>query len=1062
MSRSPNSEQKLAIESNKGALLSAGAGSGKTFVIIHHILFLLDEIYEKLDTDLPMEIREKNIARKISEIVVMTFTRKAAGEIKARIKKEIDELAVDSKWQLVQKYYDYMTIGTIDSFCAKVLRTGLITQIDSQFDIVDHAVKEWELERIIRKRVQEFIQESPEFEPIILRRYNEINACFSSIFSDPIIRLTWERNSQKPLTELIDAKSVELILEYHQCADFWQKQWPETLFDEYKDKAWYGPMAEIENLKAHNLFEPQVFKQVVEQLGRITRYTPPRSKKTPIEVIDFCHDFKVFRNCLKAVGEDILATFEQLQDPNSELNKWWSIFQRLFPKVQTDYENITSLSFSDLNIALLKSLDSDAVCQKVANKYRYFILDEFQDTSMIQYQIVERILGGDHKRLFAVGDRKQAIYGFRGGELDVFNRCEKKTSFNHSLLNNYRSLGVITEFNNVFFEKVMKLGVKWEDEDQFQVHFEAQETPIKERQNQGQITCLQIDSDQEWDFENEFIISQLEAELFIKKIKQSPPEKSLAILYSKIKLSFELVEKLIENQIGFTAQVNLELDEEPILELLKNFLTREKDQKSVKYSQLIYHAVLSKLNIKPLIGADEAYEYFLNEKSFWGIKIAFHKLLLKMGVCLSNTQYNLDIFERILMECHADEDRILAMLKLRSQGRFKMELKVGENPERIHIMTAHASKGLEFNIVLLGGIYLNGRSQADRDLVGKIPGSLQWFQGRDNQSKFKTPIYITETIERKYKEFSEKKRLFYVACTRAEDELVWCDFPVEKIRNHDNAWFQPLRKLRSSFDHLVHVESYQDRIEIDIQNIFKKSELPLFHRDNLGVISRGGDFALDYAILPEISVSKLSLVAQCPRKFYLSEVLKLDFKSLLRFDKHPEETESDHVSGVERGSHLHFEIENYLKNDIEPNSDEARWAINQINQFDKDEWRTEAEKLHKFDLFGYMITGIADLVISSEKHKKLKIWDFKTGLRDQDNEKAYWFQLMLYAWNYRDEYTDIEVSLVYLDEKKILSQTLSKLDLFESIDQELQKIRQLFVMNTNHCQKCLFNRLCKA
>ena len=104
MSRSPNSEQKLAIESNKGALLSAGAGSGKTFVIIHHILFLLDEIYENLDTDLPMEIREKNIARKISEIVVMTFTRKAAGEIKARIKKEIDTLAIDSKWQLIQKY----------------------------------------------------------------------------------------------------------------------------------------------------------------------------------------------------------------------------------------------------------------------------------------------------------------------------------------------------------------------------------------------------------------------------------------------------------------------------------------------------------------------------------------------------------------------------------------------------------------------------------------------------------------------------------------------------------------------------------------------------------------------------------------------------------------------------------------------------------------------------------------------------------------------------------------------------------------------------------------------
>ena len=87
MIRSPNEEQKKAIKHNGGVLLSAGAGSGKTFVLVEHIIF---KIKEKINVsnidDLDFEIKIKKF---LSEIVIMTFTNKAASELSVRLKERI-------------------------------------------------------------------------------------------------------------------------------------------------------------------------------------------------------------------------------------------------------------------------------------------------------------------------------------------------------------------------------------------------------------------------------------------------------------------------------------------------------------------------------------------------------------------------------------------------------------------------------------------------------------------------------------------------------------------------------------------------------------------------------------------------------------------------------------------------------------------------------------------------------------------------------------------------------------------------------------------------------------
>ena len=82
--REANSEQKKAIEQLGGGLLTAGAGSGKTFVIIRHLVYFIDQEIIKLKqrpyVDLNAEIREI-----LSSVVLMTFTKKAAGEMRSRL-----------------------------------------------------------------------------------------------------------------------------------------------------------------------------------------------------------------------------------------------------------------------------------------------------------------------------------------------------------------------------------------------------------------------------------------------------------------------------------------------------------------------------------------------------------------------------------------------------------------------------------------------------------------------------------------------------------------------------------------------------------------------------------------------------------------------------------------------------------------------------------------------------------------------------------------------------------------------------------------------------------------
>ncbi|MDQ2938783.1 MAG: UvrD-helicase domain-containing protein, partial [Acidobacteriota bacterium] len=240
---------------------------------------------------------------------------------------------------------------------------------------------------------------------------------------------------------------------------------------------------------------------------------------------DFCRELSEFREGARPdargpVGEIVKRLDELLWSDNRE-KPFGSVPQIRFDIAAKDYacesikilknvdrrlreakHQLAALDFDDLQLRVLQLLEQPEVLLRASRRYKFFLVDEFQDTNSIQRDLMNRLALSHRKdaNLFIVGDRKQSIYGFRGADVDVFREMTealvKAGGSPQPLHLNFRSQPPVINFLNLLFGRLFQPGEEINPQDLGQLGYVEHEPSIAEREtvDHGPLVELMVDT----------------------------------------------------------------------------------------------------------------------------------------------------------------------------------------------------------------------------------------------------------------------------------------------------------------------------------------------------------------------------------------------------------------------------------------------------------------------------------------------------------------------------------------------------------------------------------------
>ncbi len=1072
--KSPNSEQLIAINHLGGKILSAGAGSGKTFVLIEHMITWLDKLrLYTTPSDWPQVIPFQ-----LQKVVLMTFTKKAAGEMSIRMMKKLDNLCdtfQDEKsgefWEIVRQYLSMMNITTISSFCHQLIGLGYFEEVGSDVQILTNVEFKNKISNLFNLW---FVSKSHNLSQVFKANSSALINAMIEIYTSPELRLLWKAPLIKTSPERELEEYVAKMFDQLNLGVLFDGSLDLTADVKEREKGWFSLLQSFDQIiVTSGVFSAESFKSYAQwaiNLGRLPVATKAMNEDQKFQL----EKIKALVKELRDIQED----FINFIDNYDVYWSWVEIFQDVYNFIDRNYFYEKGFAFADLEYYVCVGLRSKDIREKIKKNYDYFIVDEFQDTSTVQYEIIQHLVGDNLQRIFCVGDKKQAIYGFRGGELLVFKHCSEMLGVENNiwLKNNFRSEGNIIRFNNSFFERIFPLGHGFEGIDASTVLMETQlipdeklETGLVER-FQTEILGLENDKKLDLDFYEAEALYQVIKELLIRDDIEN-----VCVLYRKLRPSALLLDFLSENNVSFSAQVKVQYGEDPIINLFLRSIELKLNQNDVlklSSTHFLMNSLLEVLDVN--IKAEDIQEKFLGDLNILGLRLAFHKLIYSFGI--SNSQYldNSKLIDSICRVCNEDLIKVFHLLSSESDETYSLQLMNGSRAKRVIIMSAHASKGLEFDAILIGGVHNNGVQMGKTDTIGKFPKSFRWKKIYNQKKFFKSPTYYIEADLDKAKEFSESKRLLYVACTRAVKYLGWIDLwasiegKEKKLSTGSNHWIRALR-LAPDDDKLI----IDKNIQLSSKAIHQEADIPLILKDSLGIVSLGNHGKL--GVFADTSVTKLAQLAQCPFKFYLSNICKitppkLSPKVFMDMGDEEESLEAEELfySSMERGTRVHAGLSRLILGEIELSDIEINereklsWVLNESNKISKNK-KIISEKQIKFSFFGQMISGTPDLIFESDD--EIIVWDFKTGIRNNSNEESYWFQLMCYGYAYAclKHFTPekiVPLTLLYIDEKQSVTKMLSLADISTFLFDKWSKTESLNQVNLSHCSHCEYASIC--
>ena len=488
-------EQSEVISHRKGNLLvSAAAGSGKTAVLVEHVIDRL------LDKEHPISL---------SSVVLMTFTEAAASEMKERIKARLKEAFLENRDPHIEREIAELpnaNISTIDAFCKRLIEENYTSLgIEPNFRIgeknelalLKEDIVEELLEEEYGKKEERFLsfvdrystgKQDKGIQEIIVKLYY---LAVASPFPEKYLKALSENSSSAWKNYLLESirkrveEAIEMLTEAIRICteEGGPSEYLVTVEEDYQS---------LLRVKAG-----AILRRTIEEIQSISFSRIKNSKAERKEEV------KGRRNAVKALVQKwqknyILIPEEIEEKAETEgkalLQEAIRLTLLFYERYQKEKLERNILDFSDLEHFALKLLYTEkdgelrfsTLADELAQEYTEILVDEYQDSNMVQEYLVsalskERFSEGN---VFQVGDVKQSIYRFRMARPELFLRKYYDESYPKIFLQkNFRSLkGVIDAVNACFF-RIMKKelgGIEYDrDSSLFQGREEKEETDSK-------------------------------------------------------------------------------------------------------------------------------------------------------------------------------------------------------------------------------------------------------------------------------------------------------------------------------------------------------------------------------------------------------------------------------------------------------------------------------------------------------------------------------------------------------------------------------------------------------
>ncbi len=778
----------------------AGAGTGKTKIISKRFLKLVLDLIERGGKD-PQ-----------SKILVITFTDKAANEMKERIIKELEDNSLHA-------YSDTdLWISTFHSFCIRIL-------------------KKYSIEAGL----------SPSFKMAEEQQLQEI-------YSNLVKKIKYGEANQEVL-------SVESIARLNKISDL------DTLFDDI-----YNVIKKIKSLG----ITPQEFLhsslKATADFSNVMKNTPFKFETKEDYAANWAQHFKDYTDDSTVLDE---AVFDSIAKAKLVLDKFGKrkaseygmaqgfpeniepvtqaellltrVIAAVYELYQTELENHDLADFDDLiNKTIMIFKQNEQIRSFYQNYFKQIIVDEFQDTNGAQLELIELLLNPDNPDLTFVGDRKQSIYAFRYAQMEnlevLHKNAEKKYSKKFEPVNlsiNYRSTPQVLNAVNFVTQNELKLegenlnanpNLTYPDSarDIKVTRIEGFENAYEQKITEASYIAQEISSLLKRDnasFKDFAVLvkSHAQADIVERELKK----KNIPAV-KKVNTGF-FKEPVVKNVISAFRLIKNSEDEQALFRLLKvNFTDAEifeikksldkellcqTDFDTVKRMNLAQKYItlktLDKTSISYLEKIYDTVNKIKKHKSSLSLMQIFE--IIKENICLynysdfssefeqENAKNNLLILEKIIDDFTQSENflsinTLLNYLeKIQDDRNFELPSVNTLELDAVQILTIHASKGLEFPYVFVLSIASSSKTADKSGIIfdmqyGEKPGFGIIASKYKGKPTAKALIY--KQLWQKPREKNEALRLFYVAVSRAKKYLNVLSFepyasvkPVEYIEN---------------------------------------------------------------------------------------------------------------------------------------------------------------------------------------------------------------------------------------------------------------------------------------